>query len=266
MNQTKISECKQLRIYVPEPKGNILFLHGFTSRFENHLDIVKHFPDYNVFAINVPGHGDSPFKDPVELAGEYYAHFYKEFIEELKLDSVILMGHSMGGGITTILQGILPKSLVKKIILVNPANREVISTDQKVEHIIKMMPNTIEDTKVVIDSLYYNAKDFFQTEQAYEFAIKSYYDELQKMKHLRIMVDPNRMKRFGQLIQEGIDKIQAPTLLIVGEDDRLVPTQGTVECFKNQKNVKIVYIAKSGHMPMVENPKDYWKEIHTFLE
>ncbi|MDZ7293715.1 alpha/beta fold hydrolase, partial [Mycoplasmopsis pulmonis] len=272
MHKTKISQCKQLRIYVPNPKGNILYLHGFTSRFENHFDNVENLKDYNFFAINVPGHGESPFEDSSELNMESYAHFYKEFIEELKLDKVILYGLSMGGGIAIILQSLLPKDMVEKIILVNPSNRKKTDgqaepiADKNIKELLKMIPTSVDDTRDIMNKLYYDAKSFFQTEENFEANVKRYYENLLNYKHLRVMVEPELRLRIGKIIAQSIEKIQAPTLLVVGENDKLIPTAQTVENFKDHKSVKIVYISKSGHMPQVENPKEYWTKVHQFLE
>ncbi|MDZ7293716.1 alpha/beta fold hydrolase [Mycoplasmopsis pulmonis] len=265
-NKTKISQCKQLRVYVPNPKGNILFLHGFTGRFEDHLQMRDYLQDYNLFAINVPGHAKSPFVDSSELNMASYAQFYKEFIEELKLDKVILFGRSMGGGIATILQSLLDKEKVEKIILVNPANPGIVSTNESIEHIKKMMPESIEDTRDVLASFYYDPIAFFGSQEKFEQACLNYFNNLQELTHLKVMVDPELMNKSAIKMQEAIEKIQVPTLAIVGEDDRLVPTKGSLKSYENQKFVKIVVIPKSGHMPQVENPKEYWDQIYKFLE
>ncbi|CAC13210.1 ESTERASE/LIPASE 1 [Mycoplasmopsis pulmonis] len=271
MHKTKISECKQLRIYVPEPKGNVVYLHGFTSRFENHLKNLKNLKDYNVFAINIPGHGESPFKDESELNSEAFAHFYKEFIEELKLDKVILYGISMGGGIAIILQSLLPKDMVEKIILVNPCSRkkdfdpQEYLTNQNANDISKMIPESIEDSKEIVNRLFYDAKSFFKTQENYDLYLNDYYKSLANLKHLKSMLDLKLRARIGKLNSQSIQKIQAPTLLIVGENDKLVPSEKTIENFKDHPHVKTIIIPKTGHMPHLENPFVYWSQIFDFL-
>ncbi|MGY6172138.1 alpha/beta fold hydrolase [Candidatus Mycoplasma pogonae] len=260
-----IQNCEQFQHQVINAKGNILFLHGFTSKYQFHIDTLKDlFSAYNIYAINVPGHGKSSFTATSELNMLHYANVYAQYIEQLQLKDIILYGYSMGGGIAVLLNAILPKGIVKKIILVNPANKAILENTQ---HIKKMLPNNIDDVKDVLKSMYANYLKHFGTEAKFEqLAIDVYNDLTTNQKHLIAMVDVDLMTRTMHLLQSLISQITVPTLLIVGEQDRLVIAKHTIANFSHNDNINIAVIANAGHNPIIENRDDFVKAIKAFVK
>ncbi len=75
----------------------ILFLHGLGASRE---DFQKAFEDerlngYTLISFDFPGHGNSPYVAQLDMND--LAEITKCFAEALKLNSFILIGHSMGG-------------------------------------------------------------------------------------------------------------------------------------------------------------------------
>ena len=86
----------------------ILFLHGWGSNkeimqggFRNYLKEYKHI------YIDMPGFGSSPNSEV--LTTKDYANIIEEFLKEIKTEPAIIVGHSFGGKVATLLN---PKNLV----------------------------------------------------------------------------------------------------------------------------------------------------------
>jgi pimeloyl-ACP methyl ester carboxylesterase len=86
------------QIKVQDPEGTILYIHGLG---ESGLCFEKLMADpqlrgWSHLAPDLPGYGKSPWPDkPLEL--DRLADYLCQWLESMSTDSVLLLGHSMGG-------------------------------------------------------------------------------------------------------------------------------------------------------------------------
>jgi 2-(acetamidomethylene)succinate hydrolase len=75
----------------------LIFLHPSSGYGRMWQETTAHLPaDYNVYALDQRGHGDSSRPDG-EYSAEELSHDLKLFIDKLGLQRVIVAGHSLGG-------------------------------------------------------------------------------------------------------------------------------------------------------------------------
>ncbi len=79
---------------------NVIYLHGFNFPFQNNMNLLEGLAleQINLWAINFPGHGNS--EEIEEISWERLVDIVRAFIEERQLTDVILLGYSMGGGVS----------------------------------------------------------------------------------------------------------------------------------------------------------------------
>jgi pimeloyl-ACP methyl ester carboxylesterase len=120
-----INSFKEKIIKCKEPNqclGDLLFIHGFCVDYSYMLaasDLAKYF---NIYMINLPGHGDNT--DNVrksDMTLYSYCDYVVKYVNERNLNNFYLMGHSMGGAIASLVENKL-KNRIKKLILVSPHN------------------------------------------------------------------------------------------------------------------------------------------------
>lgn len=86
----------------------ILCLHGMYGRAETWVDFINRYgKEYRIIAPDQRGHGLSS-KPIARYTAEEMAGDIIELLDYLKVDSVILVGHSMGGGIAGYLGAVFP--------------------------------------------------------------------------------------------------------------------------------------------------------------
>ena len=86
----------------------ILCLHGRWGRGETWVDFMRHYGEkYRVIAPDQRGHGLSG-KPIAKYTGEEMAADMVALLDFLNLDSVILVGHSMGGRVAGYLTALYP--------------------------------------------------------------------------------------------------------------------------------------------------------------
>lgn len=124
-----MSKFKEKIIKCKEPNqclGDLLFIHGFCVDYSYMLaakELAKHF---NVYMINLPGHGDNADHVKTEDMTVYrYCDYVIQYVEERKLNNFYLMGHSMGGAVVSLVENQL-KNRIKGLILVAPHNVAVL--------------------------------------------------------------------------------------------------------------------------------------------
>jgi len=61
-------------------------------------------------------------------------------------------------------------------------------------------------------------------------------------------------------------RIAAPTLVVVGESDRLIPPIYAEEFTSRIRNSRTVTIKEAGHMVMYEQPQSFVKTVSDFLK
>jgi pimeloyl-ACP methyl ester carboxylesterase len=62
-----------------------------------------------------------------------------------------------------------------------------------------------------------------------------------------------------------LDEITMPTLVITGDDDRIVPTEQSLRLADELPNAELKVIAQSGHLPHEEKPIEFMQAVTEFL-
>lgn len=94
----------------------ILFVHGYRGNHHGLEAIAGALPDFNLIIPDLPGFGESePLPGSHNIAG--YSKWLLEFIDELKLQNAVILGHSFG---TIVAASAASEKLGNPLILLNP--------------------------------------------------------------------------------------------------------------------------------------------------
>lgn len=234
---------------VQNPKGTILYLHAFSGTYKNKVVLRHYLKDYNFYALNMPGHGNSKFKDESEIDYYFYKDLVVEYIKKNDLRDFILMGHSMGGGLSILINNIF-KDRIKKIILETPTNPKALA-DIKI--IPKLIPDTYQEMQNVGNQLFYNPIKFFGNEANYQRFLKREYEDLSNRKYLKKLLQRNILEELSFSIGKEVTNITAPTMVILGKYDEIVPAESGLVFFKKYiSNAQIEILDNSKHVPVAE--------------
>lgn len=213
--------------YVDEGSGEttLLFIHGLANYalgWKKNIDALKNH--CRCIAIDLPGNGLSEHGDfPYGI--NYFANVVTDFIKELRLQNVVLAGHSMGGQIAMTIVLNNPE-IADALILCAPAGFEVF---------------TPWDAGLFETSI--SVFDYFSTEESslvksirssfYHYTLQAddmINDLLQLMNHYPLNDYRKMMKAciHGMLhepVYNSLHLIKQPALIIFGERDALIPTR-----------------------------------------
>jgi len=238
----------------------IVLVHGFAedhSIWDNQIQsLSKHF---KIIALDLPGSGLSEALNTSNLSIEDLAKAVDEVIEAERLDSFVLIGHSMGGYITLAYEQIFPQK-TKSIGLIHSTsfsdNETKIQNRKKAIEFIKS--NGSEPfLKTIIPDLYFDkTKEKVSIENHLSTANKI--DSSVLIQYYNAMI--NRKDNTAIL-----KKLNKPALLIGGAHDLLIPFKQTIaeSCYSDCASVSI--LKKSAHMGMIEEHENVNNIISQFI-
>jgi 3-oxoadipate enol-lactonase len=66
-------------------------------------------------------------------------------------------------------------------------------------------------------------------------------------------------------LRSALEDVRAPTLVVVGERDRLAPAVHVCTCTAALTDVRVELLPGAGHVPMVERPDELSLLLREFL-
>lgn len=103
----------------------LLIIHGLFGSSDNWRSMVKFFSRfYRVISVDLRNHGRSPHSDKQDFA--VMAEDIAELCKELQLDSLHVLGHSLGGKVAMQFAAIRPE-LIQKLVVVDISPRRYFS-------------------------------------------------------------------------------------------------------------------------------------------
>ncbi len=250
---------------------SIILLHGFSANKDNWIRFTKALDKkYHVIAIDLAGHGDSEQLLTTDYGLIKQAERLDAFMSGLKVDRFHLVGNSMGGAISALYSTKYP-SKVSSLTLIDAAGingknsseyfqalaagkNPLIATDEASFDF--RMDFTMSQPPLLPWPLY---PAFVRITLARaELNEKIFSDMVATKEHLEAI-------NFQHNIKETIAGQNLPTLIMWGEDDRVLDVSAAA-AFKQLIPAARVHIFEGvGHLPMVEIPNESAEVYQQFL-
>lgn len=231
----------------------IVFIHGSgdSARIWR-LQLEQLHNDRQVYAIDLPGHGERPDTLPVEATVLDYARAVRGIIQdELHLDRAIIAGHSLGGAIA-LAMALEYASELEGLILIGTGAR------------LRVHPSLLEAARERPEEA---------RRQLGEMAVTPAHVStiLQTIIHEQVPPGPHILYRdlaacdvFDVMARLG--EISLPTLIICGADDRLTPVKYSQFLHEHVPGSTLRIIPGAGHYVMREQPEVVNLAIQKWLE
>ncbi|SFA59399.1 alpha/beta fold hydrolase [Metapseudomonas otitidis] len=247
----------------PKLGETIVMVHGFGADKDNWLRMARHFSGrYHVVVPDLPGFGESS-----RPTGSYdvgtQAERLADFIQALGVGKVHLVGNSMGGHIVALYAARYPDR-VRSLALFDNAGVTAPHKSELFDLLEQGRPNPLVVTRV---SDYDRLMDFvFVDPPILPAPLKRYLADraIANQVHYEAV--------FQQLVQRYIPlepelpKIQAPTLLLWGDKDRVLDVSSLDVMKPLILHASTVIMKDCGHAPMIERPAETARHYQAFLD
>jgi pimeloyl-ACP methyl ester carboxylesterase len=234
----------------------LLWLHGAGGVRGWTPDFAALAESYDLIVPIHPGWNDTPGLEDIDDVHDM-AFYLQDLVDALGLGRFNLGGHSIGGMFAAELAAARP-DLVKKLVLAAPAGLWMDETP--VTDFFTLMPNELPGVLF---------GDPANPAIAEIFKPPANEDELAEMMYLQLANFSATGKFMWPIPDRGLKKrlhrITAPTLIIWGDQDRLIPP-AYGELFQSRiEKSQLATIPGAGHMAPLENTAAFAAEVRAFL-
>ena len=250
------------------PSGDtILMVHGFSAHKDNWLLLSDRLSDeYHIIAIDLAGHGDSSSGPELDYRIPLQVDRVNDILGKIKPGKVHYMGNSMGGAIGLLFAEKYPEHL-KTLTLIDNAGIESPTPSEFFQLLEKgenpLIPRKPGDFEVLINFVMSDAP----------FMPWPIPNELERRALARtdlneqIFVDMMKSRKevgSPEYIEKVLTSIDVPTLVIWGEEDRVLDVSSIDVMKAHIPNMQAVILPGVGHVPMMEAPKKVAQAFQNF--
>lgn len=220
---------------------SIIILPGWGETRKTFLQMIHFLKDYfTVYIVDYPGFGNSIFPN-YDLTIYDYSRIIYEWIDSLNINDPILIGHSFGGRIITVLTGYYHYNF-SNIILMNSAGIKPKKTLYS-----KLKTLSYKLLKRIAKLLPKNIRNKFTRYLFNHFASSDYK-----------AIDKKIMPTFRNIISEDLKpylkNIKSRVLLIWGDLDTATPIKDAYIMQKEIKNSELIVVEGTDHFTYLRRP------------
>lgn len=233
---------------------------------------------YHIIALDQRGHGDSgwtPEDQFGEDPGDLMLEDTRAFIDHLGIDSLSLVGMSMGG-INTIRYAANYPEKLKAVGIVDVAPVSMMEGQREMAHFRK----ATDELKSFEDFLAESRKFLVRRPEAHlryslTHSLKQVAEGQFTWKRDRRPRPQSRRSKEQQANVnaariaarwEDIRNISAPTLLFRGSESKILSLEAADQTVRELQDGRLVVIERATHNVHSDNPKDFARELDRFLE
>lgn len=241
--------------YIVEGKGrDVIILHGWGANIITVVPIVNILKDrFRVHALDLPGFGES--EEPRKPLDSFeYADIVRDYMDRMKIEKVILIGHSFGGKLSIILGSKYPER-VEKIVLVNSAG---LIPKRGPKYYIKVY--SFKAMRYVYKNMFFWLKDEKKLEKFYKkFGSTDYQESSGVMRKILVTV-------VNENLLALLENIKVPTLLIWGDEDTSTPLYMGKIMENKIKDSGLVVLEGTGHYSYLDDYQKFTRILRNFLK
>jgi len=229
----------------------LVLIHGAAGMHLQWPYTLRRLNDYRVYAPDLPGHGKSEGLGRQSI--EKYAEAIAAWMDHVGIKKAVIAGHSMGGAIAQTMATEYAEKVSALILIstgaklaVNPSLLEKLSipssTPAAIDLILKWSWSSGTNGKLI------------ERDREQKLSLRS----------AVIYGDYLACSKFD--VTDKLGKIKVPTLVIVGDNDKMTSIDLNKQLENGIKNAKLTIIPNGGHMVMLEKPNAVADAAFNFLQ
>ncbi len=233
-------------------RPTVLMVHGAgqsSATWEYQVDAFRNHPGFNLVIPDLPGHAKSEGGGCKSITE--YTDFLKDFCEAVGLQKLIIVGHSMGGGMAQVFAINYPERVYACVLVgtgawLRIAKETLLAVENNYEKFCEVAPTRA-----------------FASASPLELKLK-FREGLLKMPPAVSYWDLMVCDEFD--IRNEVAAIKLPSLIISGAEDILTPVKYGEYLHDKIQGSRFQVIDNAGHFMMQEKPNEFNRVLLEFLE
>lgn len=240
----------------------LLILHGFLGMSDNWKTLGKKFAreGYQVHLIDQRNHGRSFHSD--EFNYDLLAEDLKKYCDHHSLESISLIGHSMGGK-TAMLFSMNYAALLEKLIIVDIGPKFYPTHHEQILAGLSALDAEMLASRSDAEAIMKNYVPDFGTRQ---FLLKNLYWKADKTLGLRVNLNVliDNVEEIGEALS-GNTIYEKKALFLKGDKSEYIQVGDETLIHQYFPKAIVQEISNSGHWLHAENPKEFLEKTLLFL-
>jgi pimeloyl-ACP methyl ester carboxylesterase len=249
-------------------KGAIVLLHGYAGSVQWWEKVAAPLADLTgrkIIALDLVGHGGSESPKESRAYGAVgQALAVRRALAALGADDVVLVGHSMGGGVATLVAESEP-GLVDRVVVIDTqgASGLVENNPLRAAACWPVLGEAVDRLRQVD----FATKSSLQAGFAEDFPVPDFaYASLKRMTQRGVCKSKANIQLNAQRpIAERLADLGKPVLVIWGARDDLTPMAANVAAYRDA-GIQPKVIQRSGHSAQVQRPRAVLKLLTDFIQ
>ena len=183
--------------------------------------------------------------------------YHYDLLDALELRSPIIMGHFFGAMVAAEMAALRPR-IARKLVLVSPAGLW-LDDDQGLDYFAT--PATELRNLLFRDPESAVARNTMPDLENEEEKARQSLERVRALSTVARFLWPIPDKG----LRKRLHRITAPTLVVLGSDDKIVPVSYGAELTSRVPNSRVETIQEAGHLPMLEHPDEFTRVVSEFL-
>ena len=249
----------------PREAPPIILLHGFGASLHTWEPWARLLSDhYRIIRFDLPGSGLSPPDPTGDYSDERSMQLLAALMDRLGIARTTLVGNSMGGRIAWSFAARHPER-VERLVLISPDG----FASPGFEYLKKtQVPVSVKLMRYILP------KPLLRMSLAPAYADPHFLTDALTDRYYDLMLAPGArtamIERMQQVVlsdpRPWLARITAPTLLLWGEQDHMIPFANAADYLKAIPHATLVALPGVGHLPQEEAPERSAAALRTFLE
>ena len=242
----------------PRDAETIVFIHGWSGNVQNWWDQFEHFEDrYRVVVFDAPGHGKSSRGD-IDYSMALHMAVLDGLLDELEIERAIVVGNSGGGWIATNYAIQHPERVTGLVIADSTGTRHKGSAGAVLE---LMNARWLQISNMTTGEHYPGQDAKSRARQAFVASFAGTVEEAPYLEALAALLAP----AYEVIANDALAKIEAPTLIVWGDDDPVVPINAMKIFDRHIADSQTYVVHLGGHSPMMQSPDEFNCAMDVFL-
>ena len=246
-------------VLLGDPAGPpVVLIHGYTDNVRDWVPLVPYLsPRFRLILVDLRGHGRSG-KPECCYTRLDFAYDVKLLLDALKVQRADIVGHSMGSFVAQTLAEYWPERTRRVVLISSSGGTWPAAAPPPYETQIRQLKEPIDPDSPFMVEWWSSPTpvdaDFIRRQRRDAASIP-----------LRVWLAVLDQGRIGGNLQQTLPLLKAPTLLIWGGKDPIIPAEGQASLRRALPQAQVKVFPDLGHNPFWEQPQACAEVINAFL-
>ena len=242
----------------------VIFVHGLLASSQSFRKVLGSAAGRTAIAVDLPGFGFSDRPWPYDYSYGGQAARLIDFLDKRGIGRVALVGNSLGGATAIAVAAARPDRVAALVLVDAPSSGWAMPWTLRWLRAPVLGEVAGELACRPLFTLGLRQALFARAERADAATVEEYWLPVTVPGTRRAALAAARSSAAGFERLEAA--VQAPTLIVWGREDRLIPASVGLELSQRIRGAKLVVLPDAGHIPQEEQPEAFAREVSGFLE